>query len=119
MRTFNRKYLKQRRKNLRNKPTRVEAFLLGYLKGSKFEGRKFRRQTSIKSFIVDFYCPEENLVIELYGEPHFEEDKMKYDKERTKKLEELGLNVIRFENQDVLYSLDYIFEEIKKAFKNN
>ena len=63
MRTFNRKYLKQKRKDLRNKPTPAEAFLWSYLKGSKFEGRKFRRQTSIKLFIVDLYCPEENLVI--------------------------------------------------------
>jgi len=117
MRTFNRKYLKQKRKDLRNKPTRAEAFLWGYLKGSKFEGRKFRRQTSINSFIVDFYCPEENLVIELDGEPHFEEEQIKYDKERTKKLEELGLKVIRFQNQDVLYTLDYVLDEIKKTFK--
>ena len=66
---------------------------------------------------MDFYCPEENLVIELDGEPHFEEEQIKYDKERTKKLEELGLKVIRFQNQDVLYNLDYVLEEIKKLFK--
>ena len=104
--------------DLRNKPTRAEAFLWGYLKGSKFEGRKFRRQTSIKSFIVDFYCPEENLVIELDGEPHFEAETIKYDKERTNKLEKLGLKVIRFQNQDVLYNLNYVLEEIKKTFKS-
>jgi len=67
VRVFNRKYLKQKRKDLRNKPSRAEAFLWGYLKWSKFEGRKFRRQTSIKSFTVNFYCPEEKLVIELDG----------------------------------------------------
>jgi very-short-patch-repair endonuclease len=117
VRIFNKKYLKQKRKDLKNKPTRAEAFLWGYLKGSKFEGKKFRRQTSIKSFIVDFYCPEENLVVELDGEPHFEEEKIKYDKERTKKLEELGLKVIRFQNQDVLYNLDDVLEKINKAFK--
>jgi len=118
VRVFNRKYLKQKRKDLRNEPTRAEAFLWGYLKGSKFEGRKFRRQTSIKSFIVDFYCPDEKLVIELDGEPHFNEEAIKYDEERTKKLEELGLKVIRFQNQDVLYNLDSVLEEIKKSFKS-
>ena len=117
MRVFNRKYLKQKRKDLRNKPTRAEAFLWGYLKGSKFEERKFRRQTSIKSFIVDFYCPDESLVIELDGEPHFSEEAINYDKERTKKLEKLGLKVIRFQNQDVLYNLENVLNEIKKSFK--
>ena len=49
MRIFNRKALEKRR----------EAILWNYLKHSKLAGRKFRRQTSIKNFIVDFYCPEE------------------------------------------------------------
>ena len=117
MRTFNRKYLKQRRKDLRNNPTQAEAFLWGCLKGSQLEGRKFRRQTSIKSFIVDFYCPEEKLVIELDGDLHFDDEVKKYDDERTKKIESEGIKVIRFENQDVLLNLKSVLSEIKKNFK--
>ena len=91
MRTFNKKHFKQRRKSLRNNPTKAEAFLWGYLKGSKLDGRKFRRQAGIKSFIVDFYCPAEKLVVELDGDYHFDEEVKRYDKERTKKIENEGI----------------------------
>jgi very-short-patch-repair endonuclease len=117
MRTFNRKYLKQKRKDLRNNPTQAETFLWGYLKGSQLDGRKFRRQASINSFIVDFYCPGEKLVIELDGDFHFDEETKKYDQERTRKIESEGLKVIRFENQEVLLNLDKVLNEIKKNFK--
>ena len=118
MRTFNRKNLKDKRKKLRNNPTQAEAFLWGYLKNSQFEGRKFRGQSSIKSFIVDFYCPEEKLVIELDGDLHFDEKAIKYDEKRTKEIEEEGIKVIRFENQEVLLNLDTVLSEIKRNFKN-
>ena len=119
MRTFNRKYLRQRRKELRNNPTQAEAFLWGHLKGSQLEGRKFRRQTSIKSFIVDFYCPEEKLVVELDGDVHFDEEVVKEDEERAKKIEKEGIKVIRFENQEVLLNLESVLKEIKSYFKKN
>lgn len=117
MRTINRRKLKDRRKKLRNNPTQAEAFLWGYLKNSQLEGRKFRRQSSIKSFIVDFYCPEEKLVIELDGDFHFDEKAIKDDEQRTMKLEEEGLRVIRFENQEVLLSLDDVLSKVKSHFK--
>lgn len=117
MKTFNRKNLKDKRKRLRNNPTQAEAFLWGYLKNSQFEGRKFRRQSSIKSFIVDFYCPEDKLVIELDGDFHFDEKVMKDDQRRTMKLEEKGIKVIRFENQEVLLNLENVLQEIKRNFK--
>ena len=65
MKIFNRKSLKPRRQDLRNNPTQAEAFLWGFLKHSQLEDKKFRRQASIGSYIVDFYCPSEKLVIEL------------------------------------------------------
>ena len=117
MKTFNRRNLKERRKKLRNNPTLAEAFLWGYLKNSQLEGRKFRRQSSIKSFIVDFYCPEEKLVIELDGDFHFHEKAIKNDERRSKILEKEGLKIIRFENQEVLLNLDSALKEIKRHFK--
>ena len=117
MRTFNRRNLKDKRKHLRNNPTQAEAFLWGYLKNHQFEGRKFRRQSSIKSFIVDFYCPEEKLVIELDGDFHFDESVMIEDEMRSKILEKEGLKVIRFENQEVLLNLENVLREIKNHFK--
>jgi len=117
VRKFNRKYLKQKRKDLRNNPTQAEAFLWGHLKGSQLEGRKFRRQSSIKSFIVDFYCPEEKLVVELDGDLHFDKDVIKEDEERTKKIEEEGIKVIRFENQDVLLNLNSVLSKPSSQFQ--
>ena len=117
MKTFNRKNLKERRKKLRNNPTQAEVFLWGYLKNSQLEGRKFRRQSSIKNFIVDFYCPEEKLVIELDGDFHFDEKAIKDDERRSEVLEKEGLKVIRFENQEVLLNLDSAIKEIKRHFK--
>lgn len=62
---------------------------------------QFRRQKIFGSFIVDFYCAKANLVVELDGSQHYEEDGMAYDRERTAYLNGLGLEVIRFSNRDV------------------
>jgi very-short-patch-repair endonuclease len=119
MKTFNRRSLKDKRKNLRNNSTQAETFLWGYLKNSQFEGRKFRRQTSIKNYIVDFYCPQEKLVIELDGDFHFDEKAIKDDEKRTKEIEADGIKVIRFENQEVLLNLDKVLKEIKSNFRRD
>lgn len=72
MKIYNHELLKDRRKELRNNLTIAEASLWKYLKGRRMHGLKFRRQHSIGPFIVDFYCPEEKLIIELDGEVHEE-----------------------------------------------
>ena len=118
MKIFNRRSLKPIRQELRNNPTQAEAFLWGYIKHSQLQDKKFRGQASIGSYIVDFYCPSEKLVVELDGEVHFEEEQKKYDAIRTKYLESLGLKVIRFENQEVIYNLDKVLKEISKHFKS-
>lgn len=105
------------RKSLRNNGTSAEAFLWNYLKGSKLEGRKFRRQHSIKRFIVDFYCPSEKLIVELDGQVHFNEAAQEYDRKREKELEELGFTVIRFENKMVFDFLPSVLKDIKDHFK--
>jgi len=117
MKIYNRKYLKTRRKDLRSNSTQAEIILWQCLKGSKLEGRKFRRQQSIGNYIVDFYCPKERLVIELDGEVHFTPEAIEYDKQRTEYLESLYIKVIRFENQEVVYNIDKVLENIKSNFK--
>jgi len=69
---FNRKSLKSFRSSLRNRSTSAETALWEMLKSRKLKGRKFRRQYSIGSYIVDFCCPSEKLIIELDGAPHGE-----------------------------------------------
>jgi len=73
-------------------------------------GVKFRRQTPIGRYFVDFYCHEHGLVVELDGSQHV--DQAEYDEQRTLYLHSLGLSVIRFWNNDVLLNMDAVLEEI-------
>lgn len=114
---YNRKELKQRRQKLRNNATQAEKHLWRYLKHSQLANCKFRRQNSIGSYIVDFFCYEKKLVIELDGQPHFEQKRIEYDKKRTEYLESLGIKVIRFENNEVLLDTDRVLRDIEKIIQ--
>ncbi len=115
---FNRKVLKSFRASLRNRSTSAEAALWEMLKSKKLYGRKFRRQYSIGSYIVDFCCPSEKLIIELDGDSHGAYHKIEEDKNRDKHLRTLGFTVLRFENRFVFQETEYIRGEIRKAFNN-
>ncbi|KKP67377.1 MAG: hypothetical protein UR66_C0016G0015 [Candidatus Moranbacteria bacterium GW2011_GWE1_35_17] len=99
------------RKKLRSSATPQEIILWSRLKGKRL-GCKFRRQQSFGKYIVDFYCPEKNLVIELDGWQHKEQ--IEYDNERSKFLESLNLKIIRFWNNDINNNLDSVILEIEK-----
>lgn len=73
---------------------------------------KFRRQRPFGRFIVDFYCAELKLVIEVDGDSHFTEQGLAYDIERTQYLESLGLRVVRFTNESVFKNLEAVREKI-------
>jgi very-short-patch-repair endonuclease len=75
-------------------------------------GFKIRRQHPIWRFIVDFYCAEAKLVIEIDGDSHAEPDQEEYDTARTKWLEERGYKVIRITNEDVHKHLEDALKEI-------
>ena len=96
----NRPILKSRRQTLRTHGTPQEAILWNHLKEKK-RGVKFRRQHSIGDFIVDFCCPEKQLIVELDGHQHGERHTAAYDAERTAYLNELGYIVLRFWNNGV------------------
>ena len=113
----NLKELESQRKYLRSNLTAAEAYLWNYLKKSQLKGRKFRRQHSISHFIVDFNCPQEKLIIELDGQHHLSSNAMEYNEFRTKKLNDLGYTVIRFENKMVFDLLPSVLKEIENNFK--
>ena len=97
-----------RAKELRKNMTKAERKLwYDYLRNFKY---RVLRQRPIDNFIVDFYCPELKLVIEIDGETHFAEESKQYDEERTKVLEGYGLRVIRFLNTEVLKNLEGVSE---------
>jgi len=99
---------------LKKVQTEAEAALWERLRGRKLNGFKFRRQHPIDCYIVDFYCHESMLVIEVDGKIHEQNDNPDYDKNRTQDLIALGLMVIRFTNEQVLQDIDLILEEIKR-----
>lgn len=104
----------RRARELRKQMTPSERLLWDALRGNSLNGFKFRRQHPVKNFIVDFYCHEIKLVIEVDGGIHQQKDQEEYDSGRTFELEELGLRIIRFRNEDVLESLETVVTQISK-----
>lgn len=91
----------ERARLLRKKMTNAETLFWKEVSNKKFLGFKFRRQHPIGKFIVDFYCHELKLVIEIDGNIHEFIDSKEYDQGRTYELEEFGLQVLRFQNEEV------------------
>lgn len=101
-------------KTLRNSLTPAESRFWFYVKSKKMLGLKFRRQHPIGNFIADFYCHELKLVIEIDGGVHYSAKTKAADSSRTLKINELGLTVLRFSNQDVFYNVSGIEEKVRK-----
>jgi very-short-patch-repair endonuclease len=114
----NRKHLKPYRKELRNASTSAEAELWNHLKGKQLEGRKFRRQHSIKKYIVDFYCSTEKLIIELDGESHGDYQKIYEDEDRDNDLRRMGYRILRFENRFIFEDIEWVMDEIRRNFNS-
>ena len=98
---------------LRRNQTETEKLLWDQLKGNKINGLKFRRQHPIHLFIADFYCHQLQLIIELDGDYHFTKEQILKDQERTAMLNENGLEVIRFKNDEIINNLDLVLSQIK------
>ena len=107
----------QRARELRHPQTAAEATLWRALR-SRNLGYKFRRQHPIDRFIIDFYCAQAKLCIEVDGDSHAEASQKEYDAARTPYLKELGYKVIRFTNNDVRYNLNAVIEEILRIIKS-
>lgn len=103
---FNRKRQKSTRQNLRSRPTCSEKIIWHYLQRSNLGGYKFRRQQGIGPYVVDFYCPEANLALEIDGDSHYQIGADKRDNARQKFIGKMGIRVVRFTDNDVRDSLD-------------
>ncbi len=104
-------YLNLKRR-LRSNMTGPEARLWSRLRARQFQGLKFRRQHGIGPYIVDFYCPEQSLVIEVDGDSHAGAEQIMKDKQREQYLRSRGLRVIRYINDDVVKNLDGVLEDL-------
>ncbi len=102
--------LQGRAREMRRKMTPAEAKLwYGFLRNAPV---KFRRQRPAGWYILDFYCPEKKLVIEVDGAQHYTKEGLEYDARRTAYLESCGLKVIRFANKEVMTNLAGVAEKI-------
>ena len=99
-------------KSMRHAATDAENLLWQRLRAKRFMALKFRRQQVIESYILDFYCHEIGLVIELDGSKHGTDEGKEYDAERTKFLEALGLTVVRYWNHEALGLTDAVLEDL-------
>ena len=105
--------LKPEARRMRQRPTVAESILWESLRNRKPDGFRFRRQHAVGRFIVDFYCSEIKLVVEVDGQIH--KGRRDEDEARDKFLAERGLTVLRFSNDVVESALDEVWSEIKEA----
>jgi len=108
--------LKDRARENRKNPTKAETKIWNeVLRMRQFSDYKFLRQKPIDNYIVDFYCSELRLVIEIDGDSHAET--IEYDAERTKVLQSLGLSVVRYTNDDVMRNIQGVFDDLSEKIK--
>jgi len=101
---FNRSSDTEKRRRLRRESPLAEQRLWLRLRNRQLMGYRFRRQYGVGPSVLDFYCPEVKLAIEVDGDSHFEAGE--YDRERQRYIESLGIRVLRFTNREVFKRLD-------------
>lgn len=121
---FNPKKTKKQRQYLRNNMTKWEVRLWKDMKGRKMFGFKVRRQYGVHNYIIDFYCPVLKLAIEIDGDVHYFDEKIKKDREKDDYLNAEGIKLIRIKTLDfeedyesVINYLEDIFTERAREFK--
>lgn len=92
--------------------TEAEHLLWEALRNKQLDGFKFRRQHPVSKYVLDFYCHQAKLAIELDGGYHEDSVQQLYDADRTANLTELGIEVIRFQNDNVMENLDEVLDDI-------
>jgi adenine-specific DNA-methyltransferase len=99
-------------RQLRKQQTDAEQLLWSLLRDRRLSGFKFRRQHPVEPYVVDFYCHEARLAVELDGGQHNEPDERARDAKRTSFLEKQGIRVLRFWNNDVLQNTEGVLQAI-------
>jgi very-short-patch-repair endonuclease len=100
-------------RSLRREATAPERILWAALRNRQVAGYKFRRQYPVESFVVDFCCPEEAIVVEVDGRSH--DGRSGYDAARQRRLEEVGFRVLRVSNDEVLGNLEGVLMMIASS----
>lgn len=106
-------------RQLRGNLTECERLLWKRLRNRQLSGFKFRRQHPLPPYVLDFYCAELGLAVELDGGQHYDEAGLTKDRRRTDYLRQQGLEVLRFSNLDVLQNLDGVLAELLRWAETN
>ena len=104
--TFNRTYQTRFRQHLRTHSTRAEIVLWMNLKGRQILGCKFRRQHGVGRYVLDFYCPQLRLAIEIDGASHDDSPAKRRDARRQREIERHGILFVRFTDDEVLGNVE-------------
>jgi very-short-patch-repair endonuclease len=109
---FNKEELKARRRSLQKNMPRAEVILWSKLKNKQILGKRFLRQYSVDQYVLDFYCPELKLAIEVDGDSHFVPGAEEQDKARQEHIEAFGIQFLRFTNEDVYNNIDGVCQSV-------
>ena len=109
--------MKERRKELRKSLTFPERILWNHLKNSQL-GCKFRRKHSFGGYVLDFYCSEKHLAIELDGGYHDEDFQKEYDYERDNYLQSSGIILMHFQNEEVTKNPEHVIMRIREKLQS-
>ena len=111
---YNHHSLKNRRQQLRNRATESEQIIWQKLKSNKL-GYKFIRQYSITGYVLDFFCPQLRIGIEIDGSIHDNLDQIQYDEFRNKYLKAFDIKIIHIKNSEIFQDLDEAIKKIRAA----
>jgi len=114
---LNPKKTKKQRQHLRRNMTKWEVRLWNDLKGKKMYGFKVRRQYGIENYVIDFYCPQLKLAIEVDGDVHYFKNKMNTDARKNNKLTKEGIKLIRLKNEDLADDYESVIVYLEDIFK--
>ena len=110
--------LKELARQLRKNSTQSEIQLWKRLKGKQRLGYDFHRQKPIDNFILDFFCPELMLGVELDGINHMFDAVQERDELKTQRMEQLGITVLRFHDDEVFSDIDAVVQRIDGWIEN-
>ena len=108
---------KEKARNLRNNQTPQEQKIWSIIRNRQFYGYRFLRQYCIGSYIVDFICRSQKIIIEIDGGQHNNPKDIEYDKQRSNYLNSKGYRVLRFWNSDVDSNIEGVYKTLKSEFK--
>lgn len=111
-RIYNRNDQKEKRRELRNNMPDAEVLLWSKIQRRQLMGYKFRRQFGVGVYVLDFYCPQLKLGIELDGDSHFREGGQAYDARRDQHIASFEIRVVRILNDEVYSNLDSVLEQL-------